>query len=63
MIEKSVYLDALNQGKNIVLPKVGSDANKLIQDYVLPAKNKGYKVNVHFVDLDRSKALGRMMRR
>lgn len=63
MVERSVYLDALNSGKNIVLPKVGSDAAKLIQDYILPAKNKGYKVNVHFVDLDRSKALGRMLNR
>lgn len=63
MVERSVYLDALNSGKNIVLPKVGSDAAKLIQDYILPAKNKGYKVNVHFVDLDRSKSLGRMLNR
>ena len=63
MVERSVYLDALSSGKNIVLPKVGSDPVKLIQDYILPAKNKGYKVNVHFVDLDRSKALGRMLRR
>ena len=63
MVERSVYLDALSSGKNIVLPKVGSDPVKLIQDYILPAKNKGYKVNVHFVDLDRSKALGRMLNR
>lgn len=63
MVERSVYLDALSSGKNIVLPKVGSDPVKLIQDYILPAKNKGYKVNVHFVDLDRSRALGRMLRR
>ena len=63
MIERSVFLDAISSGKNIVLPKVGSDAAKLIQDYILPAKSKGYKVNVHFVDLDRSKALGRMLNR
>ena len=63
MVERDVYLDAIMQGKNIVLPKVGSDANKLLMDYILPAKLQGYKVNVHFVDLDRNKALGRMLNR
>ena len=63
MVERDVYLDAIMQGKNIVLPKVGSDANKLLMDYILPAKMQGYKVNVHFVDLDRNKALGRMLNR
>ena len=63
MVERDVYLDAIIQGKNIVLPKVGSDANKLLMDYILPAKLQGYKVNVHFVDLDRNKALGRMLNR
>ena len=63
MVERDVYLDAILQGKNIVLPKVGSDANKLLMDYILPAKLQGYKVNVHFVNLDRNKALGRMLNR
>lgn len=42
-----------------MLPKVGSDADKLMTDYIAYAKDAGYKVNVHFVDLDRNKALGR----
>lgn len=49
--------------ENIVLPKVGSDATKLLQDYIQIAKAEGYKVYVHFADLDRNKALGRMLRR
>lgn len=60
-MERAVFKEALREGRNIVLPKVGSDADKLMTDYIAYAKDAGYKVNVHFVDLDRNKALGRMM--
>ena len=63
IVEQRVFYDALDQGKNIVLPKVGSSSEQLLNDYILPAKDKGYKVNVHFVDLDRNKALARMLNR
>lgn len=63
MIEHSVFYDALMQHKNIVIPKVGSKAQHLLNDYILPAKDVGYRVNVHFADLDRNKALGRMLNR
>lgn len=46
-----------------MLPKVGSDAQKLLNHYINPAKKQGYEVNVHFVDLDKNKALGRLMNR
>lgn len=49
--------------ENIVLPKVGSDSTKLLNGYILKAKEEGYRVYVHFADLDRNKALGRMLSR
>lgn len=63
IVEQAVFREALREGRNIVLPKVGSDADKLMENYIAYAKDAGYKVNVHFVDLDRNKALGRMMGR
>ena len=61
IVEQAVFKQALSEGRNIVLPKVGSDAGKLVKSYISYAKDAGYKINVHFVDLDRNKALGRMM--
>lgn len=58
-----VFAESLLSNENIVLPKIGSNAEKLIEHYVKPAKELGYNVNVHFVDLDRTKALGRMLNR
>jgi len=54
---------ALKQGDNIVLPKVGSDADKLFHHYIMPAISAGYTVNLHYVELQREKALGRMINR
>lgn len=62
-ISDTAYIVSLNQKENIVLPKVGADAQKLFDSYIKPARDKGYTVNVHFVDLPREKALGRMIRR
>ena len=63
IVEQALFKQALSEGRNIVLPKVGSDAGKLVKSYISYAKDAGYKINVHFVDLDRNKALGRMMGR
>ena len=63
IVEQAVFKQALSEGRNIVLPKVGSDAGKLVKSYISYAKDAGYKINVHFVDLGRNKALGRMMGR
>ena len=63
IVEQAVFKQALSEGRNIVLPKVGSDAGKLVKSYISYAKDAGYRINVHFVDLDRNKALGRMMGR
>ena len=63
MINDAAFKMAIKNHDNIVLPKVGSNADKLIKGYIAQAKEEGYKVNVHFVDLDRNKALGRMLKR
>lgn len=62
-ISDKIFLRSVFDGENIVLPKVGADAEKLINRYVDIAKENDYSVNVHFVDLDRNKALGRMLNR
>lgn len=63
MISDQVYDMALERHDNIILPKVGSDPRKLLTDYIMPAKEKGYEVNLHFIDLDRNKAMGRLLNR
>lgn len=59
--ENELY-SALNAGENIVLPKVGSNAKKL-EPIIQEAKANGYTVNVHYVELSRQKAMGRMLGR
>ena len=62
-VSKFVFDIALKDGKNIVLPKIGSDTDKLVKDYINPALNKGYIINIHYVDIPRNKALGRLLER
>ncbi len=54
---------ALENRDNIVLPKVGSDYEKLKENYVDKAIKAGYQVNLHYVELARSKSRGRMINR
>lgn len=63
MIEQLAFLDTIRQGKNVVLPKVGGDYEKLLKQYIMPAKNAGYKIYVHYVEVNRNVALGRMLNR
>lgn len=63
MISDQVYDMALERHDNIILPKVGSNPRKLLTDYIIPAEEKGYEVNLHFIDLDRNKAMGRLLDR
>ncbi|MGN0496924.1 MAG: LPD1 domain-containing protein [Lachnospiraceae bacterium] len=63
MVCERVLENALAKHENIVLPKVGSDANKLLDNIIASAKERNYEVNVHFVDLERDKTLGRMLGR
>lgn len=59
--ERQLQLSLFNH-ENIVLPKVGSNPDKMIK-IINMAKMLGYEVNLHFVDLNREKALGRMLNR
>lgn len=61
-IEEKVIDIATNRGMNIVLPKVGSNLEKMI-GIVNNAKERGYTVLVHYVDLNVNKAIGRMINR
>ena len=63
VISDFAFRTAIAQHENIVLPKVGSDARKLEKEYIQPAKKNGYSVYVHFVDVPREIALGRMLNR
>ncbi|MCD7725869.1 MAG: zeta toxin family protein [Clostridiales bacterium] len=62
-ISDDVFNISISRGDNIVLPKVGSDADKVAKEYIIKAKSHGYKVNVHYVELDRNKAMSRMINR
>lgn len=53
---------AISNGENISYPRVGGDCDEL-KKYIRYAKQKGYKVFVHYNELDRNKALGRMLER
>lgn len=63
MISDQVFMEALRNHENIVTPRVGSDPELLLNSYIIPAKEEGYEVNVHFVDVDRNKAMGRLLGR
>jgi predicted ABC-type ATPase len=62
MIALTLTLTSINKGENIILPKVGSNYEELALDMKY-YKNKGYQVYVHYVELSRNKALGRMLHR
>ena len=61
-ISKRQLLQAFKKGENIVLPRVGGDVSKL-RNIINEAKNCGYMVYIHYVELTREKALGRMLER
>ena len=62
IIERFQFNEAVEKGENIVLSKVGSDACKL-EKYIDDAKAKGYVVNIHYLELDRNKAIARVLNR
>jgi len=62
-ISDAAFRMAVQNHENIVLPKVGSKAEKLCDSYIIYAKENGYEVNLHYVELDRNIALGRMINR
>lgn len=53
---------AIRNGENITYPRVGGDYDELV-NIVAAAKKHGYSVYVHYNELDRNKALGRLINR
>lgn len=53
---------AMKKGENITYPRVGGDATEML-NIIAAAKKQGYSVYIHFNELDRNKALGRMLNR
>lgn len=56
------FNEAISKGENIVYPRVGGDCDEM-KKYISDAKKQGYKVYVHYNDLNQNKALGRMLQR
>lgn len=53
---------ALEKGENITYPRVGAGYDAMA-DVIEKAKQAGYKVYIHYNELNRNKALGRMLER
>lgn len=49
-------------GDNLVYPTLGGNSSKLI-DFIEQARDAGYKVHLHFNEIDKNKAKGRMLYR
>lgn len=62
LISDVQYSTAIMEHENIVIPKVGSDV-KSLSKYIDEARKEGYHIYVHYVELDRNKALARMLNR
>lgn len=61
-IMQQSFEDALALGDNIVVPRIGEPPES-IMEMMRTAKDAGYSVNIHYMDLDANKALGRMLGR
>lgn len=62
LIADRQFQTAIQNGENITYPCVGGDCAELT-DIIAAVKKKGYSVYIHFNELDRNKALGRMINR
>ena len=62
MIMQQSFEDALALGQNIVIPRIGEPPESILEQ-MKTAKDAGYTVNIHYMDLDPNKALGRMLGR
>lgn len=61
-INRKILNNAFEEGKNIVLPKVGGYADEIIS-IIKEAKEKDYTVNLHYVELNRNIAVLRLLNR
>lgn len=62
LIADRQFKAAVLNGENITYPRVGGDCDELT-DIIAAVKKQGYSVYIHFNELDRNKALGRMINR
>lgn len=62
LISDTQLKESMLKGENIVLPRVGGNY-KVIDQIVSMAQQLGYSVYMHYVELSREKALGRMLDR
>ena len=62
LIADRQFKAAVRNGENITYPRVGGDCDELM-DIIAAVKKQGYSVYIHFNELDRNKALGRMINR
>ena len=62
LIADKQFKAAVRNGENITYPRVGGDCDELT-DIIAAVKKQGYSVYIHFNELDRNKALGRMINR
>ena len=53
---------SLSVGENLVLPKVGGNVREIV-GVIHDAREAGYQVCLHYVELSREKAVGRMLHR
>ncbi|MBQ9565181.1 MAG: zeta toxin family protein [Synergistaceae bacterium] len=58
-----VQKKATDEGRNIVIPIVGSNYAKLKEGYIDALRKKGYKVYVHIADINPNVAAGRNLKR
>ena len=62
LIADRQFKAAVRNGENITYPRVGGYCDELT-DIIAAVKKQGYSVYIHFNELDRNKALGRMINR
>lgn len=62
IVWKKMQDRAIAGGDNVVLPIVGHNYDSALRD-VAKFKNAGYTVNVHYLELDGKKAIGRALQR
>ena len=62
LIADRQFKAAVRNGENITYPRVGGDCDELT-DIIAAVKKQGYSVYIHYNELDRNKALGRMINR
>lgn len=62
LIADMQFKAAVRNGENITYPRVGGDCDELT-DIIAAVKKQGYSIYIHFNELDRNKALGRMINR